>query len=585
MANNQGTTTGATRRQVLGLAAGAVAAPYVARVLARPAQAQAAAGAEGPLNIIYVFTDQQRFTRQWPKGLSLPGLEWLQARGTSFTNHYTSAIMCSPSRAVMMTGLQSPDNGIFDNFDLPYIKEMTAPTIGHMLRKAGYYTAYKGKWHLGRDFDTTEIERPLTKEMEAFGFADFFSPGDLIGHTLGGYNFDNMTTGGAINWLRSKGRPLSDEGKPWALFVGMVNPHDVMYFNTDLPGESVQDNGHLMLEAARAPEHEIYRATWDIGAPATLRQPYDAPGRPKAHGEFDGVWDYVLGHIPLEDERWIRFNNYYLNCIRNVDQQIKLIFDEAEALGLLDRTVVIFTADHGEMAGSHGLRGKGAFAYEEALHVPFHVVHPALAGGGECRAVTSHVDLVPTWLSIAGLDEGRRAEVAGRPLPGKDMSTLLNAPATQQEDALRAAALFTYSALVGVDKGVFDFAAKAKAAGKDPMEEAKRQGYKPDLTKRGSLRTAIDGRYKFTRYFGPLQRNRPTTLDDLYKWNDVELYDLKNDPQELTNLAADPAANPDLVLAMMNKLEGAIAAEIGVDDGREMPQIGDMSWSIDKVDL
>ena len=585
MTDKRDGSAGATRRQVLGLAAGAVAAPYVVRAMARPAKAQAATGAEGPLNIIYVFSDQQRFTRSWPKGLTLPGLEWLRTRGTSFTNHYTSAIMCSPSRAVMMTGLQSPDNGIFDNFDMPYIPEMTAPTIGHMLRKAGYHTAYKGKWHLGRDFDTTEIERPLTKEMDAFGFGDFFSPGDLIGHTLGGYNYDNITTGGAIGWLRSKGRPLSDEGKPWALFVGMVNPHDVMYFNTDLPGEAVQDNGRLMLEAARAPDHELYRATWDIAPPATLRQPYDAPGRPKAHGEFDGVWDYVLGHIPLEDERWIRFNNYYLNCIRNVDQQIKLIFDEAEALGLLDRTVVVFTADHGEMAGSHGLRGKGAFAYEEALHVPFHVVHPAVAGGSECRAMTSHIDLVPTWLSIAGLDEGRRSEVAGRALPGKDMSALLTDPAGQKENALREAALFTYSALVGVDKGVFDFAAKAKAAGKDPMEEAKRQGYKPDLTKRGSLRTAVDGRHKFTRYFGPLQRNRPSTLDELYKWNDVELYDLRSDPQELTNLAADPTANPELVLAMMNKLEDAIAAEIGVDDGREMPDIAGLNWSVDKVDL
>ncbi len=573
-----------TRRQLLAMAAGGIAAPYV---LTRPRQAAQAAtpGAEGPLNIIYVFSDQQRFTKSWPKGYSLPGLEWLKAKGTSFVNHYTSAIMCSPSRAVMMTGLQSPDNLIFDNFDMPYIPEMTAPTIGQMLRKAGYYTAYKGKWHLGRQFDTESIERPLTEEMDRFGFSDFYSPGDLIGHTLGGYTYDNFTTSGAISWLRSKGRPMADEGKPWGLFVSMVNPHDVMYFNTDLPGEKVQDNGHLMLQAARAPENALYQATWDIAPPATLRQPYDAPGRPKAHGEFDRVWDYVLGHIPLEDERWIRFNNYYLNCIRNVDQQLKLIFDEVEALGLLDRTVVIFTADHGEMAGAHGLRGKGAFAYQETLHLPFHVVHPAVAGGGECRAVTSHIDLVPSWLSIAGLDEGRRAKVAGRPLPGKDMMALLTDPATQKENALREAALFTYSALVGVDAGVFDFAAAAKKAGKDPMEEAKRTGYKPDLTKRGTLRTGIDGRYKFTRYFAPLQRNKPTSLDELYKWNDVELFDLENDPQELTNLAADPKANPALVEAQMNKLEAAIKAEIGVDDGREMPQIGNINWGIDKVDL
>ena len=362
---------GATRRQVLGLAAGAVAAPYVLRSWARPAAAQAAAGAEAPLNVVYVFTDQQRFMRSWPRGFELPGLEWLQAKGTSFVNHYTSAIMCSPSRAVMMTGLQSPDNGIFDNFDMAYVPEMTGvQTVGHMLRKAGYYTAYKGKWHLGRAFDTEEIGAPLTEQMEAFGFSDYHAPGDLIGHTLGGYSYDHIIAGGAINWLRTKGRPLTDDGKPWGLFVSLVNPHDVMYFNTDAPGESVQDSGKLVMLAAGAPDHELYRATWDIEVPANLRQPFDAAGRPKAHGEFDRVWDYVLGHIPLEDERWLRFNNYYLNCIRSVDLQLKLLFEEIEALGLADRTVVVFTADHGGAAGAHGLRGKGPFAYEEALHVP-----------------------------------------------------------------------------------------------------------------------------------------------------------------------------------------------------------------------
>jgi hypothetical protein len=68
-----------------------------------------------------------------------------------------------------------------------------------------------------------------------------------------------MIAGSAITWMRNKGRPLNDDGKPWALTVSLVNPHDVMYFNTDLPGQPVQDTGRLLKHAVRAPNHELSR--------------------------------------------------------------------------------------------------------------------------------------------------------------------------------------------------------------------------------------------------------------------------------------------------------------------------------------
>ena len=126
---------------------------------------------------------------------------------------------------------------------------------------------------------------------------------------------------------------------------------------------------------------------------------------------------------------------------------------------------------------------------------------------------------------------------------------------------------------------MFRFAAQAVAAGKDPEEEAKRQGVKPDLRKRGSVRSA------FTRYFPPIDRNSPATLDELFKWNDVELYDLQADPGEMTNLAADRVANAALISTMNGKLEALIKAEIGKDDGREMPDIAGIDWGVDRVDL
>ena len=580
-----------SRRNFLKAGGTAATLALLPEVPVQVAQAQGSAPStarsRGPLNILFVFTDQERFQASWPKGMSLPGHERMARTGVTFTNHQCPATMCTSSRSVIVTGLQTPDNGMFENLDVPWMRNLPSniPTTGHMLRKAGYYTAYKGKWHLSREFDTQSIDKFMTPEMEKYGYADNFSPGDLIGHTLGGYSFDHITAGSAINWLRTKGRPLSDDNKPWCMYVSFVNPHDIMYFNTDAPGQQVQDNGKLRLHAARAPEHALYKKSWDVPIPASLRQPFDSPGRPPAHREFDHIWDYILGDVPLEDPRWKRFNDYYLNCIRNVDQSVEALLAELQALQLDQNTIVIFTADHGEMAGAHSLRGKGPFAYHETNHLPFYLIHPDVKGGQECKSLSGHIDFAPTMLSMAGLKADRAAEVAGRELPGKDLSPLLSNPGSQAIDAARPATLFTYSGLASNDSAVFDFAAKAVMAGKDPKEEAKKQGFKPDLKKRGHVRSAFDGRYRFTRYFSPLDHNSPATVDELFKWNDVELFDLTKDPGEMNNLATDRAANNALLATMNGKLEAVIKAEIGKDDGRELPEIGGVTWGLDKVDL
>jgi arylsulfatase len=580
---------GSRREFLTHVAAGIAATPLVGAALAGCAQTMSAGGtarASGKVqaghNILFIFTDQERYFRQWPSDFTLPARERVQQTGVTFHNHYCPATMCTPSRSVLMTGLQTPDNRMFENCDLPWVKDLSTsiPTFGHMLRKAGYYTAYKGKWHLNRGFDR-EADRLLNKEMEVYGFADYNSPGDVVGHQLGGYHFDHMIAGSAVTWMRNKGRPLNDDGKPWALTVSLVNPHDVMHFNTDLPGQPVQDTGRLLKHAVRAPNHEFYKKTWDNPLPKSLTEPLTAPGRTRAHAEYQKAWDYMLGNVPLEPERWRRLNDFYLNSLRVVDLQLMSILKELDTLRLTDRTIVVLTSDHGEMAGAHGgLRGKGPFAYEEGIHVPLHIVHPDVRGGQDCRALTAHIDMAPTLLAMAGVGPGRVGEIAGRDLPGKDLTPLLTSPATAGVNALREGVLFTYSGLLTVDSEPLGMAVKALAAGKD-LPTALKSGDPPDLRKRGTVRTVFDGRYKFTRYFGPEDRNRPGALDELYRDNDVELFDLQTDPGEMTNLAAVKGEHRDLVLAMSTKLEAVIKQEIGVDDGREMPPLAGVHWTVD----
>jgi arylsulfatase A-like enzyme len=582
-----------SRRKFLAQASGTVAASLAGSLFGgtaiaqtRPATpARSASGAPSRPNIVFVFTDQERYFTKLPSGLALPAHERLRRTGVTFHNHYCPAVMCTSSRAVLLTGLQTAVNRMFENTDMPYVKNLSTdiPTIGHMLRQAGYYTAYKGKWHLNRNFDVEGNERLLNKEMEKYGFSDFNSPGDIIAHTLGGYEFDHLIAGSAITWLRRHGRRLTEEGKPWCLFVSLINPHDIMYFNTDAPGQKVQDTGFLLKHAAPAPNNEFYKATWDMPIPKSLTQPFDAPGRPKAHGEFDKMWSHVLGYIPLEQERWRRFNDFYINSLRSVDMQVDNILRELDALRLTDRTAFFYTSDHGEMAGAHGLHGKGPFAYQETIHLPFHVVHPDVKGGQDTRALTGHIDVVPTLLSMAGVAPTRAAEIAKRPLPGKDISPVLTNPGAAALTAVRDAVLFTYSGLITNDGDLFKVIGQARAAGANPAVALLKQGYKPNMKKRGNLRTVFDGRYKFTRYFSPLEHHRPTTFDELYKWNDVELFDLNTDREEMVNLGADSAKHRDLILAMNAKLDALIKAEIGVDDGSELPNIPLIKWNIDKV--
>jgi arylsulfatase len=117
--------------------------------------------------------------------------------------------------------------------------------------------------------------------------------------------------------------------------------------------------------------------------------------------------------------------------------------------------------------------------------------------------------------------------------------------------------------------------------GKARVQAAAKDGsLKIDLGKRGAIRGVFDGRYQFTRYFSPKQHNRPTTLEDLYRLNDVELFDREADPDELTNLAARRGASRDLVVAMNDKLNRLIDAEVGEDRGQMLPGGIEAGWEV-----
>jgi arylsulfatase A-like enzyme len=584
--------TGYTRRDFLRFAgAGAVtlglgadAAPAAADAPAGQGSA-APAGSAGPYNILFVLTDQERYFRpgELPVGLSLPAHEQLVKRGTLFTNHTINSCVCTPSRSVLYTGQHIQHTRMFDNTNFPWIQSLSTdiPTVGDMLRKAGYYTAYKGKWHLTKEFETVnKLGSPtkiFTEEMEAYGFSDYVGIGDIIAHTQGGYLHDGVIAAMAGSWLRGKGRELAASQKPWFLAVNLVNPHDVMFYDTDAPGTPVQ-SARGITHVARDPVDPLYAKQWQFDLPPNHAQALDASGRPPAHRDFLRSHDALVGEIPDEPDRWRRRHNYYLNCLRDVDRNIASVLAELDAAGLTDRTIIVLTADHGDMDGAHRLHAKGAVAYREQNNVPLVISHPAYAGGATCQAITSHLDIAPTLVAMTGVAADRRAAIV-KDLRGKDLSGLLAAPAAASINAIREGVLFNYNMFAYLDGGYLMKAVAHIQQGGDP-KKLKEAGVVPDLTKRGAVRSVFDGRYVLSRYFSPKQHNRPGTIEELYRYNDVELFDRQADPLEMTNLAMDRRRHGELILAMNQKLNRLIDAEVGEDRGQMLPGGIEAGWEV-----
>ncbi len=449
-----------------------------------------ARGAEARPNILLIEVDQMRYpvwTRiSWPKNIGR-----IAQSGVSFRNHFTSAVPCSPSRACLFTGTSTTQNKMFTNCDFVEGKlqpslDPKIPTLGHVFSKAGYRTPYRGKWHLTRKADRNKKD-PLSD----YGWEGWKPPeAPFGGPPYNGQLMDPVYAGQAVEWLAN---PVHHK-QPWFLVCNLINPHDICAFPRYYPLER--------LRAIRTPE-----------PPANFTD--DLSGKPGVQLEYQKRWAKIGGQIDVEDgDAWRRYLDYYADCEEMVDRQIGRVLDALEKSGQKDNTIVVFTSDHGEMAGSHRLRTKGNFAYEEVMKVPLIVSWPGrIPAGVNTDALASNLDVMPTLLALAGVS-------CCSYLAGKDLSPILKDPgsATVREDVIYHV----------------DWEA-AVTIGKDPDQTA-------IYEHPSHIRALRDREWKYAFYFMPGKDG-----------GEHELYNLKDDPLEMRNLANDAGYQKKL-----NELRGRL---------------------------
>jgi arylsulfatase len=261
----------------------------------------------------------------------------------------------------------------------------------------------------------------------------------------------------------------------------------------------------------------------------------DRMSKPAVHRQW--LWEqqhFIYGHIdPADHQQWLRHLDYYVKLHQGGDESLGVVLDALDASGAADDTIVIFTSDHGDMCGSHGLRSKGPFVYEEVMRIPLYVRAPGLAmPGTSTDALATHVDLARTICGLAGVDGEADA------LPGVDLTDVLADPATPGREHV----------LFAQDSAWYDRC----------------------IPLRYAIRGIFDGRHKYARYYGVgggtdqygrADRNPKLFGEDAaFEDHDHELYDLREDPHELVNLAHDRGRRAEL-RSWFERLKDAEAKE------------------------
>lgn len=363
---------------------------------------------DGSLNLLIIQTDEHHFSTLGCYGgtiVGTPHIDSIAAAGVRCTSFYATTPVCSPSRAALVSGLYPQKTPVVTN-NIPLDDSIV--TFAELLRRAGYATGFAGKWHLDGD------GKPQWAPARRFGFEDnrfMFNRGHWK-------KLEDTPDGPRVGSRNAQGQP--DYG---------LNGADETTFTTDWLCDKAID-----FIDAHADGPFCYMVSLpDPHGPNTVRPPYDTmydnvqvpiPVSLSRTPEQIPGWGRPAGVTPAQLRRLMR---QYYGMVKCIDDNVGRLLDTLREHELLERTVVVFTSDHGDLCGEHGRLNKGV-PYEGSARVPFLIACPGLMPPGTVvdEALTC-VDFLPTIMSLLDVRYDHTVD-------GRDASALLTGENVEWDD-------------------------------------------------------------------------------------------------------------------------------------------------------
>ncbi len=345
-------------------------------------------------NIVFCCSDQHSFKYAGFAGhpiVKTPALDRIARSGVVFANAYCGAPVCVPGRSCMMTGLYAHETNSYCNST---VWDGSSPTWGTRLRNAGYHTEATGKFDLNPDFDigfeehgTSHSHRTGPDVTSLFRSPVAYRTGErgiVNGRPRDTPHRDAGRAQSCVDFIRRKAPSLD---APWCYYVGLTAPH---------------------------PAFVAGRKYWDMYP----REAVDLPVVPAAYLESQHLMFQELRHFkriatPIPERRIRNARAGYYGLITEMDDHIGQIWTALEETGQLESTVFVYTSDHGEALGDHGLWLKNNLL-EPSVHAPLVISGPGVRPDGRAQRPVSHVDLVQSILEWSGAAGG--SEIRGHSL-------------------------------------------------------------------------------------------------------------------------------------------------------------------------
>ena len=465
-------------------------------------------------NILFIMSDDHAYQAVSAYGYGLnrtPNIDRIAREGMQFNNCFVTNSISGPCRAVILTGKYSHKNGFYDNGGKT-IFDGSQQTLPKLLQAAGYRTGIAGKWHL-KSTPTGFDYYSVHYDQGEYYNPDFLENGEKRIH-YEGYATD-LTADNAIKFLKE-----GDKEKPFCLMMHFKAPHrnwmpapeklsmyeDVTFpipstFYDDYEGRIAAQQQKMSVEKDMLLGEDLKTyGAWDTQIPNEFRRM-----TPEQKAAWDKVYNPIIEDFSrkqpkgkeLAEWKFQRYMRDYLKCISSVDDNVGRVLDYLEQIGELDNTIIIYTSDQGFYLGEHGWFDK-RFMYEESLKTPFVIRYPkAISSNGTTNAMIQNLDFAPTLLDLAGL-----------PIPDDMQGESFKSVLTGEKQTAKDALYYHY----------YEY----------PLPHAVKKHY--------GVRT---DRYKLIHFY-----------NDIDEW---ELFDLKNDPNELHNLINDPA-QAENIKALKKKL-------------------------------